>query len=236
EHLTLLEEPQAAFYCWLVTHPTAQGGRLKPGHRCLVVDVGGGTSDFSLIRAVEQQGELGFVREAVGDHLLLGGDNMDLALAKFAETKLPGAGRLDAAQYGMLTQACRLAKEVLLSPEPPTSYTVTVMGRGRQVVGGTLHASLTGDDIRQTIYEGFFPHTPPDAEPQRGARVGLHEMGLPYVSDPAISRHLAAFLRRHSGEGEAPHAILFNGGVFQPEALRTRLVDVMRGWYDSPGR
>ena len=115
----------------------AEADQLKPGVRCLVVDVGGGTSDFSLIQAVEQQGELGFVRQAVGDHLLLGGDNMDLALAKFVETQLPGAGRLDAAQYGMLTQACRLAKETLLGPKPPATYTVTVMGRGRQVIGGT---------------------------------------------------------------------------------------------------
>ena len=127
ENLSLLEEPQAAFYCWLALHSPAEAGQLKPGARCLVVDVGGGTSDFSLIRAVEQQGELGFVREAVGEHLLLGGDNMDLALAKFVESRLPGAGRLDAAQYGMLTQASRVAKEVLLGPEPPATYTVTVM-------------------------------------------------------------------------------------------------------------
>src|SRR5262249_22585093 len=118
EDLTLLEEPQAAFYCWLATHSAAEAAAIKPGARCVVVDVGGGTSDFSLIQAVEQQGELGFVRQAVGDHLLLGGDNMDLALAKFVETKLPGAGRLDAAQYGMLTQACRQAKETLLGPRP----------------------------------------------------------------------------------------------------------------------
>ena len=121
ENVVLLEEPQAAFYCWLVTHSPQEAAALKPGARCLVVDVGGGTSDFSLIEAVEQQGELGFVRQAVGDHLLLGGDNMDLALAKFVETKLPAAGRLDAAQYGLLTQACRKAKETLLGPNPPAS-------------------------------------------------------------------------------------------------------------------
>src|SRR5437868_6858915 len=118
-NLILLEEPQAAFYCWLAMHPASEAARLKPGSRCLVVDVGGGTSDFSLIRAVEQQGELGFVRQAVGDHLLLGGDNMDLALAKFVEGRLPQAGKLDAAQYGMLTQACRQAKETLLGPQQP---------------------------------------------------------------------------------------------------------------------
>src|SRR6202023_1739928 len=134
EHVTLLEEPQAAFYCWLGSHTATEVAELEPGSRCVVIDVGGGTSDFSLIQAVEQQGELGFVRQAVGDHLLLGGDNMDLALAKFVETRLPGAGRLDATQYGMLAQACRTAKETLLAPNPPASHTVTVMGRGRQVI------------------------------------------------------------------------------------------------------
>src|SRR5207248_5188198 len=117
ENMTLVEEPQAAFYCWLATHSATEATQLQPGYRCLVVDVGGGTSDFSLIQAVEQQGELGFVRDAVGDHLLLGGDNMDLALAKPDETRLPAAGRLDAVQYGMLTQPCRLAKGTWL-PTP----------------------------------------------------------------------------------------------------------------------
>ena len=141
-----------------------------------------------LIQAIEQQGDLGFQRDAVGDHLLLGGDNMDLALAKFVETRLPGAGRLDAAQYGMLTQACRNAKEVLLGPHPAASHTVTVMGRGRQVVGGAQHASITPQDVQKIIFEGFLPLVPIEAEPARGARTGLHEMGLPYVGDPAITR------------------------------------------------
>lgn len=235
EDLTLLEEPQAAFYCWLALHPPQDAGRIKPGYRCLVVDVGGGTSDFSLIQAVEQQGELAFLRQAVGDHLLLGGDNMDLALAKFLEGRLPGAGRLDAVQYGMLTQACRQAKESLLGETPPESFSVTVMGRGRQVIGGSLHTQLTTAEVRQVLFEGFLPLVPKEAEPQRGARTGLHEMGLPYVSDPSVSRHLAQFLKRHPGEkSDAPDAILFNGGVFQPAALRNRLLDVMKNWYDTP--
>jgi molecular chaperone DnaK (HSP70) len=235
EDLILLEEPQAAFYCWQVSHSATEAASLKPGTRCLVVDVGGGTSDFSLIEAVEQKGELGFVRQAVGDHLLLGGDNMDLALAKFVEAKLPGAGRLDAVQYGVLTQACRLAKETLLSPNAPANYTVTVIGRGRAVIGGTLHAPLTPADVRQVILDGFFPVVPADVAPQRGARTGLHEMGLPYVSDPAITRHLAVFLKNQSAPGaSAPTAILFNGGVFQPPALRERVLEVLRQWYDRP--
>ncbi len=235
EKLTLLEEPQAAFYCWQATAPRAEAAALRPGSLCLVVDVGGGTSDFSLIQAVEQEGEIGFVRQAVGDHLLLGGDNMDLALAKGVEAKLPGAGRLDAAGYGQLTQACRQAKEVLLAPDAPVSVPVTVVGRGRAVVGGTLTAKLTGADLRKLLFDGFFPAVRLEDDPARGGRVGLHEMGLPYVSDPAITRHLAAFLRKHVGEGEAPQAILFNGGVFQPAVLRERLVEVMRPWYDRPG-
>jgi hypothetical protein len=237
ENLTLLEEPQAAFYCWLATHAAKEAARIKPGAYCLVVDVGGGTSDFSLIQAVEQEGELGFVRRAVGDHLLLGGDNMDLALAKFVESKLPAAGRLDAAQYGMLTQACRQAKETLLSAQPPAKYGVTVMGRGRQVIGGALHADLTPADVHRIILDGFFPQVPRDAEPQRGARVGLHEMGLPYVNDPAITRHLAAFLKNHivAASNASPQAILFNGGVFQPAILRERVIDVLRTWYGTPG-
>ncbi len=239
ENVVLIEEPQAAFYCWLVSHSHTEATRLKPGARCLVVDVGGGTSDFSLIEAVEQQGELGFVRRAVGDHLLLGGDNMDLALAKFVESKLPGAGRLDAAQYGMLTQACRNAKEVLLAPAPPPSQPVTVVGRGRAVIGGTLHTTLTPEEVRKVLFDGFFPVVPADAVPVRGPRTGLHEMGLPYVSDPAVTRHLAAFLQNQARgqEGEAvPAAVLFNGGVFQPAALRERLLEVMHHWYDRPGQ
>ena len=239
ENLTLLEEPQAAFYCWLVSRPPREAAALKPGMRCLVVDVGGGTTDFSLIESVEQQGSLGFVRQAVGNHLLLGGDNMDLALARFVEGRLfkegTGAGRLDAVQYGLLTQACRQAKEALLGPSPPPTQTVTVMGRGRSVIGSALHAALTPADVRQVIFEGFFPRTPRDAMPARGARTGLHEMGLPYVSDPAITRHLAEFLSRHTPGGNRAEvdAILFNGGVFQPASLRDHLLEVMHGWYDS---
>src|SRR5262249_47325141 len=149
ENLTLLEEPQAAFYCWLAGHSQTKAAALKPGSLCLVVDVGGGTSDFSLIQAVEQQGELGFVRQAVADHLLLGSDNRDRARAKFVETRLPGAGKLDAAQYGMLTQACRQAKETLLGPQPPAAFSVTVVGRGRAVMGGTQHTALAPADVRR---------------------------------------------------------------------------------------
>ncbi len=240
KNVTLLEEPQAAFYAWLGTHSPQEAGMLKPGMRCLVVDVGGGTSDFSLIRAGEEKGELTFLRDAVGDHLLLGGDNMDLALAKTVELKLPG-GRLDAAQFGSLVQACRNAKEALLADPPPPSYPVTVMGKGRSVVGGTVSVNITPKDVATSLFDGFFPHTSFEAEPTQGARTGLQEMGLPYVSDPAVSKHLAAFLRQHLHDFEKENptastvvdAILFNGGVFQPEVLRERVIDVMRPWFDQ---
>jgi molecular chaperone DnaK (HSP70) len=236
KNVTLLEEPQAAFYCWLGLSKIDEVGRMRPGMRCVVVDVGGGTSDFSLIRAAEDKGELTFIRESVGDHLLLGGDNMDLALARFAETKLPQAGKLDAAQFGMLVQACRGAKEQLLTPNGPTSVSVTVQGRGRSVIGGALHTAITPDDVRRAIFDGFFPPVERDAEPLKTGRTGLQEMGLPYVNDPAVTKHLAAFLKRQLPPGEAPDAILFNGGVFQPQLLRDRLIDVMRPWYDQPGK
>jgi len=239
EHLTLLEEPQAAFYGWLGTHSFTEAANLKPGSRCVVIDVGGGTSDFSLIDAIEEKGELGFVRQAVGDHLLLGGDNMDLAIASFVEARLKEMGKLpgklDAAQYAALTHACRAAKEILLAPNAPASHTVTIIGRGRSVVSNVLHCPLTSAEVQKVLFDGFFPVTGRDAVPSRAGRGGLHEMGLPYVSDPAITRHLAAFLQRHAA-GAAPDAILFNGGVFQPLALRQHVVNVLSGWYSTPGQ
>ncbi|MGL6095283.1 MAG: Hsp70 family protein, partial [Fimbriiglobus sp.] len=198
KNVALLEEPQAAFYAWLGTHTPQEAGMLKPGMRCLVVDVGGGTTDLSLIRAGEENGELTFERVAVGDHLLLGGDNMDLALAKAVEAKLP-AGRLDAGPFGALVQACRQAKEALLGPSPPASFPVTVVGRGRSVIGGTVSVDVTAADVTAALFDGFFPHVPFESEPLRANRAGLQEMGLPYVADAAITKHLAAFLRQHAG-------------------------------------
>jgi molecular chaperone DnaK (HSP70) len=239
KHLTLLEEPQAAFYSWL-SHATRTTHRLEgllPGMTCLVVDVGGGTTDFSLIQSGEEAGQLSFARQAVGDHLLLGGDNMDLALAKAVEAKLPQAGRLDAARFASLSQACRAAKETLLAPQPPAEYTVTVMGRGRSVVGGALHTSLTPQEVRQILFDGFLPLTPFTTDPERGGRTGLNDLGLPFVSDPAITHHLAAFLRQHGlRQDKPPDAILFNGGVFQAKVMQNRLLEVMHTWFDQPGK
>ncbi len=230
KNVVLIEEPQAAFYCWMGLSDPIEVGQVKPGMRCLVVDVGGGTSDFSLIQASEENGELSFIRESVGDHLLLGGDNMDLALAKAVEQKLPQAGRLDATQFGMLIQACRAAKESLLGFKAPPSVTVTIQGRGRSVVGGSINTQITPDDVQKSLYEGFFPKVSRTDVPTQ-IRSGLQEMGLPYVADPAVTRHLAQFLARQLKADERPDAILFNGGVFQPQSLRDRLIEVMRPWY-----
>jgi molecular chaperone DnaK (HSP70) len=234
QHVTLLEEPQAAFYCWLGMHPKDEAGVLTPGMRCAVIDVGGGTSDFSLIRAEEERGDVTFLRDAVGDHLLLGGDNMDLALAKAIEGKL--SGKLDAAQFGALVQACRAAKEALLVPKPPAEYAVTVVGKGRSVIAGSVSATVTPADVKAALFDGFFPKVPFDTEPVRTNRAGLQEMGLPYVSDPAVTKHLASFLRQQLPEGEAPDAILFNGGVFQPPPLRDRIIEVMTPWFSRKGK
>ncbi|MGL6073575.1 MAG: Hsp70 family protein [Fimbriiglobus sp.] len=234
KHFALLEEPQAAFYAWLGTHTGAEAAKLAPGMRCLVVDVGGGTSDFSLIRVTESGGDLAFQRDAVGDHLLLGGDNMDLALAKTIETKAPG-GKLDAAQFGALVQACRAAKETMLSPNPPAEYVVTVMGRGRSVIASSISIPITREDVQTAMLDGFFPLVGRDAEPSRAARAGLQEMGLPYVADPAVTKHLAEFLRQHLTQPtDTIDAILFNGGVFTAQALRDRLIEVMRPWFTRP--
>ncbi|MCS7160569.1 MAG: Hsp70 family protein [Gemmatales bacterium] len=247
ERVTLLEEPQAAFYAWMAAGRCEVFGQnksqvvrsteeaLAPGTLCVVIDVGGGTTDFTLIQAVERTGELDLVRQAVGDHLLLGGDNMDLALARYVEQKLGVGGKLDAVAFFQLAQACRRAKETLLSDQPPAAVPVTVVGRGRAVVGGTLTTTLTREEIAQVLLEGFFPYCERDASPRHGAALGLHEMGLPYVRDAAIPHHLAAFLRTFAGE-QAPQAVLFNGGVFQSAQLRQRLLEVMQHWYNQPSQ
>jgi molecular chaperone DnaK (HSP70) len=233
KNVTLIEEPQAAFYCWMME--TGPNLGLAPGERVVVVDVGGGTTDFTLIEAVEDRGEIGLVRRAVGDHLLLGGDNMDMALAKGVESEWCGAGaRLDSMQFQQLIQQCRQAKEQLLGIDGPDSVTVTIQGRGRSIVAGSLKALLTRERVVSAIRDGFFPLVPTDARPDSVSRGGLQEFGLPYVADPAVSRHLSAFLQRHGVDGTGPDAVLFNGGVFQSPLLRDRVVEQIQQW--SVGR
>ncbi|WP_435017352.1 Hsp70 family protein [Tundrisphaera sp. TA3] len=236
ERPVLLEEPQAAFYCWIVTHQDGWQREVRAGELILVCDVGGGTTDFSLITVVETPEGPGFRRVAVGDHLMLGGDNIDLALAHKVEAKL-GARKLDTEQWSALRLSCRVAKEKLLSDTPAARWPVIIAGRGSKIIGGSLQSELTREEVLATVLDGFLPLSPAGEEPGRGGpRAGLQEFGLPFVADPAIPRHLSSFLRRHQAEsggtGPArPDAILFNGGALTPALLRDRVVEVVRSWF-----
>ena len=247
--VTLLEEPQAAFYAWLDALGDTWRRRVKVGDVVLVCDVGGGTTDFSLIAVAERDGELSLERVAVGEHILLGGDNMDLALARLLQQRLESAGhRVDTWQLHGLWHQARLAKEALLSNPDERERPVTLLGRGSKLIGGTITTTLTRDDVNQTLLDGFFPVVASDAMPARARRVGLQEIGLPYAADPAVTRHLARFLRTQtSPAGTAaairrgpsglvcPTHVLFNGGVMKPAALRTRIVEVLSQWLAAEG-
>lgn len=245
-HVTLLEEPQAAFYAWLDALGDGWRRRVRVGDLVLVCDVGGGTTDFSLIAVGERDGDLTLERVAVGEHILLGGDNMDLALARLLQQRLEAAGhRIDTWQLHGLWHQARLGKEALLGDAALKEHTVTLLGRGSRLIGGTITTALTADDVGATLLEGFFPAVPSDAMPARQRRVGLQEIGLPYAADPAVTRHLARFLRtqtsastpiRRGASGLAcPTHVLFNGGVMKAEALRGRIVDVLSRWLKEEG-
>jgi hypothetical protein len=240
----LLEEPQAAFYDHLSRHTQNLEASLGGARLLLVVDVGGGTTDLTLIHARFEGGRPVLTRLAVGEHLMLGGDNMDMLLARACEERFPGT-RLDATQWSMLVAAARTAKEQLLADGGPEHAAVAVVGRGSRLVGGTLKTDLTASEVRERIIEGFFPFVAADAPVQRGPRGAIQELGLPFASDPAIPRHIAAFLRRHAQvAAEAlgqeptalprPDAVLLNGGVFNARVLQRRLLEVMERWY-PPG-
>lgn len=255
EDITLLEEPQSALYAWIEGKGDAWRREIKVGDVLLVIDVGGGTTDFSAIAATEKDGSLELQRIAVGDHILLGGDNMDLALAHVVRQKLVAAGKeIDRWQMSALTHAARVAKERLLSDAALTSAPIAVAGRGSQLFGGGLRSELTREEVTRTLVEGFFPVVPASARPVARARVGLTQLGLPYASDPAITKHLAAFLGRQAGataklegftarddaSGRAgkllhPTAVLFNGGVMKGEALRARVVETLNAWLAEDG-
>ncbi|VTT97426.1 Molecular chaperone OS=Singulisphaera acidiphila (strain ATCC BAA-1392 / DSM 18658 / VKM B-2454 / MOB10) GN=Sinac_2984 PE=3 SV=1: HSP70 [Gemmataceae bacterium] len=250
EHLTLLEEPQAAFYAWLDRCGDDWRKQVNVGDLVLVSDVGGGTTDFTLIEVGEEGGNLSLTRLAVGDHLLLGGDNMDLTLAYYVAQILAKNGtKLDGNQMTQLTYACRNAKEQLLADAKLATAPVTVLGKGRSLVGGTIKYDLSRADVEKVLVDGFFPDCPRDAEPSRAAAAGLQELGLPYVADAGITKHLAQFLQRQAealasreapaggkkkkGGAEAsalPAAVLFNGGVFKADPLRNRFLGVLGSW------
>ncbi|HEX3747341.1 MAG TPA: Hsp70 family protein [Bryobacteraceae bacterium] len=247
-NLTLLEEPQAAFYAWIERHADWRE-RVQPGDLILVVDIGGGTTDFTLIAVTEAGGTLALERVAVGDHILLGGDNIDLALAGTVAARLAEKGtRIDSRQMQALWNNCRLAKERLLNPESTAlEQPVTILGKGTGLVGGTIKASLQRGDIDQVIGEGFLPAVGSNDMPAAQRRVGLQELGLPYAADPAITRHLARFLRQQASNAQqasvrrgpsglaCPSHVLFNGGVLNAPLARQRLLATLDAWLAEEG-
>ncbi|AJG23257.1 Hsp70 family protein [Cupriavidus basilensis] len=250
--MTLLEEPQAALYSWIQKSGGQWRKQVKVGDIILVVDVGGGTTDLSLIAVIEREGNLELHRVAVGEHILLGGDNMDLALAHVVARKLAAQGtQADPWQLRALTYACRSAKETLLSDPATDAVPLVVPSRGSKLIGGSIRTELTRAELTQIILEGFFPQVDGSARPVSRARAGLTQLGLPYAQDPAITRHLAAFLGRQVAalaemEGLAgapapgatflhPTAVLFNGGVFKSALLVERILQTLNGWLAAEG-
>lgn len=240
--LVLLEEPQAAFYAWIDSQADAWSSQVRPGQTILVCDVGGGTTDFTLIRVRQgEQGRVHFHRVAVGEHLMLGGDNLDLALAHHVERRVAGEGRLSPRQWSVLVQACRRAKETLLAHTPPEHVVLHLPPAGSRLIGGSQMVELSRSEVEEILVEGFLPRVPLDARPET-RRSGFAEFGLPYAPDPAITRYLAAFLITHRDAGREeppppgvnaarPDVVLFNGGFFASAVLRARLLEVLCGWF-----
>jgi hypothetical protein len=249
QRVTLLEEPQAAFYAWLESQGDAWRKRIKLGDLVLVCDVGGGTTDFSLIAVSEENGNLALKRVAVGEHILLGGDNMDLALARQLQQKLEADGhRIDTHQLQVLWHQCRSAKENLFEHPKAQKQDVTLLGKGRKLVGGTIKTELLREELNRILIEGFFPKVGSDEMPVRQRRIGFQELGLPYAADAAVTKHLARFLsqqvknspeagsiRRGRSGLACPTHVLFNGGVMKAEVLRKRLVEVLNHWITEEG-
>jgi molecular chaperone DnaK (HSP70) len=250
DHVTLIEEPQAAFYAWLDAAGDGWRRQVTVGDLVLVCDIGGGTTDFSLIAVREHEGDLSLERVAVGEHILLGGDNMDLALARLLQQRLEQAGhRIDTVQLHALWHQSRLAKESLLADPSQRERPITLLGRGSKLVGGTITTTLTLDDVNQVLLEGFFPVSARGEMPARARRTGLQELGLPYAADAAVTRHLARFLARQAEPAAAtstpirrgpsgfacPTHVLFNGGVMKAPALRARVVNVLSEWLRAEG-
>ena len=251
ENLVLLEEPQAALYNWVNDSRGTWRKQVRVGDIILVVDVGGGITDLSLIAVTEREGALELTRVAVGEHILLGGDNMDLALAHVVKGKLGQIGvELDRWQIQALTHGCRHAKERILSEPDLDVVPVVVPSRGAKLVGGSVRTELTREEVTRTLIDGFFPQVPASARPAGRARTALTKLGLPFAQDPAVTRHLAAFLGRQAtatetlegfvpqGEGRTflhPTAVLFNGGVFKAEVLRDRVMQIIEQWLAAEG-
>ncbi len=250
QQLTLLEEPQAALYSWIAASGGGWRKQVAHGDVILVVDVGGGTTDLSLIAVLEQGGNLQLQRVAVGEHILLGGDNMDLALAYGVARKLAAEGRqLDAWQTRALAHGCRAAKEQLLADDALQAVPVVVPSRGSKLIGGSIRTEVTRAEVLALLVEGFFPPVAVSDKPQTRARAALTQLGLPYAQDAAVTRHLAAFLSRQADAVEQveglqgqpgasflhPTAILFNGGVLKARQIEQRILEVVNGWLSAEG-
>lgn len=234
----LLEEPLAAFYAWLNLHADSWRSQLKIGDCILVVDIGGGTTDFSLISVEDQNGQLQLSRLAVGSRLLLGGDNMDLALAHLVQARLEEQGKsIEGNQWQSLVHSCRQAKETLLGDHPPSELTITIQGRGSRLIGGALSLKITRDEVLQMLVDGFMPLIEPSEQASVEKRAGIRQIGLPYAQDPRISAQLAKFLSMTGENVESsldkfvvPSAFLFNGGALKSAALKERLVQLVNSW------
>ncbi len=235
-NITLLEEPQAALYAWIDAGGDHWREYVQKGDRILVCDVGGGTSDFSLIDITEEDGDLVLERVAVGDHLLVGGDNMDLALAYSVAEEMKKEGqKIDNRQMRGLRHGCRKGKELVMADSDLDSFQVTVLGSGKSLIGGTKKKQVLRQTVESTVIEGFFPNCQIGDRPAEAAKVGLKEYGLSYESDPAVTRHLAAFLNRNrtGGSEKLPTAVLFNGGVMKAPPVRRRIMDAISSWSES---
>jgi molecular chaperone DnaK (HSP70) len=240
EDFVLLEEPQAALYAWLADMGENWRKNLKENDTLLVCDIGGGTTDFTLIQVASEEGDLVLKRIAVGNHTLVGGDNMDLTLAHLAQTAFAEKGvQVDAWQSVALWHACRAAKETLLSASGPKTHPVTVLGRGSKLIGGTISVDLNRDEISATLLDGFFPKCEITTQPAKRRASGFREIGLPFETDAAITRHLAYFLSQQKADVSdgsdtaRPTHVLFNGGVLKATALRDRLMEVIGSWFDD---
>ncbi|MBW1896057.1 MAG: Hsp70 family protein [Deltaproteobacteria bacterium] len=238
--VTLLEEPQAAFYAWIQGTQHTWREKVAVGDAILVCDMGGGTTDFSLILVSEENGELVLERVAVGDHILLGGDNIDLTLAHAICRRLADEGiKTDSWQMRGLLHSARNAKENMFQDPDCLAHPVTILGKGRRVIGGSITTELTRQEMEEVILDGFFPRCDRADQPTETHETGLKELGLPYASDPAVTRHLAWFLQRHrhdrklSGETLSLTSVLFNGGVMKADPLKQRILEVLKGWHEE---
>ncbi len=235
DNTVFLEEPQAALYAWLATMGDRWRKALKVGETLLVCDVGGGTTDLTLIGVTEEQGELQLRRIAVGNHLLVGGDNMDLALAHYVAGLFAKKGiKLDPWQSVSLWHSCRAAKETLLAEDGPKKHSISVLGRGSKLIGGTVTVDVDRTAVSELLTNGFFTSCQLTDQPLKHRASGFQELGLPYEADTAVTRHLAAFLQSHGNEEHGPIRpthVLFNGGVFKSQSLRQQLMSVLESWF-----